>query len=176
MQVIESSRHLVQYIKSVEDLELSYKKRISGYTHIGALFTDIILQAGLNYNTVVKPRVNRVLYDFPQANNLKDLRLVIEQHSLEKVIKWSHPVKIERFIELLDFCTKNEINTCADLKTFLRKSDNRNLFLSVKGLGPKTLDYTMKLLDFDTIAVDRHIIGFLELAGLKHNNLSLIHI
>ncbi len=134
------------------------------------MFTDIILQAGLNYTTVVKPRVNRVLYDFPQANNLQDLRLVIEQHGLEKVIKWSHPVKIERFLDLLDFCTKREINNCADLKTFLRKIDNRILFLSVKGLGPKTLDYTMKLLDFDTIAVDRHIIGFLELAGLEHNN------
>lgn len=170
MQVIESSRHLVQYIKSVEDLKLTYKKRNSGYTHIGALFTDIILQAGLNYNTVVKPRVNRVLYDFPQANNLKNLRLVIEQHSLEEVIKWTHPVKIERFLDLLHFCTKREINSCNDLKTFLRKSDNRILFLSVKGLGPKTLDYTMKLLDFDTIAVDRHIIGFLELAGLKHKN------
>ena len=75
MQVIESSRHLVQYIKSVEDLELTYKKRKSGYNHIGALFTDIILQAGLNYAYVVKPRVNRILYDFPQANNLQELTL-----------------------------------------------------------------------------------------------------
>ena len=100
----------------------------------------------------------------------KSLRLVIEQHGLEKVIKWSHSVKIERFLDLVDFCTKREINSCHDLKTFLRKSDNRILFLSVKGLGPKTLDYTMKLLDFDTIAVDRHIIGFLELAGLKHKD------
>lgn len=168
MQVIEYSRHLVQYIKSVEDLKWAYKKRNSGYNHIGALFTDIILQAGLNYKNVVKPRVDRVMYDFPQANNLQNLRLVIEQHSLEEVIKWSHPVKIERFLDLLNFCTKREINSCNDLKIFLRNSDNRILFLSVKGLGPKTLDYTLKLLDFDTIAVDRHIIGFLELAGLKH--------
>ena len=170
MQIIESSRYLVQYIKSVEDLEFTFKKRNSAYTHIGALFTDIILQAGLNYSTVVKPRVNRVLYDFPQANNLRNLQSVIEQHGLEKIIRWSHPVKIERFLCLLDFCAKREINSCNDLKTFLSKSDNRTLFLSLKGIGPKTLDYTMKLLDFDTIAVDRHIIGFIELAGLKHKD------
>lgn len=170
MPVIEYSRHLVQYIKSVEDLKWAYKKRNSEYDHIGALFTDIILQAGLNYNSVVKPRVNRVMHTFPQANNLQNLQLVIEQHSIEEVIKWSHPVKIERFLDLLNFCEKREINSCSDLKIFLRNNDNRILFLSVKGLGPKTLDYTMKLLDFDTIAVDRHIIGFLELAGLKHKD------
>ncbi|WP_422373694.1 hypothetical protein [Flagellimonas sp.] len=170
METIESARYLAQYIKSVEDLKPFFGKPKHPYNHIGALFTDIILQAGLNYETVVKPRVNKVLMEFPNAKNLQSFNSVVEKHGLNKVIQWNHKVKIERFQNLLKFCLDRDIYDCLDLKNFLREEDNRILFLSVKGLGPKTLDYTMKLLDFDTIAVDRHIIGFIELAGLQHKD------
>ncbi|WP_025663943.1 HhH-GDP family DNA glycosylase [Aquimarina megaterium] len=168
--VIESARSLVEYIKSLDELSLNQQRRYSGYTHIGALFTDIILQAGLNYKSVVKPRVERVMIDFPQANNVDNLELAIEKYGLEKILNWKHPVKLERFSDLVRFCSERNINSCDDLTDFLSYRDNRILFLSVKGLGPKTLDYTMKLLNFDTIAVDRHIIGFMESAGLPHIN------
>lgn len=170
MQTIESARYLVQYIKSVEDLRLTFGKTKLPYNHIGALFTDIILQAGLNYETVVKPRVDRVLVEYPNATNLLSFRSVIDAHGLKNVIQWKHEIKIERFLALIDFCVKRGINDCYDLKSFLKENDNRILFLSIKGLGPKTLDYTMKLLQFDTIAVDRHIISFIEQAGLKHTS------
>src|SRR5690606_34058423 len=137
---------------------------------IGALFTDIILQAGLNYKSVVKPRVEKMMLDYPQAYNIDNLKLVIEKYSLEKVLDWKNPVKLERFNNLIHFCSDRNINDCNNLTDFLSYKDNRILFLSVKGLGPKTLDYTMKLLNFDTIAVDRHIIGFMKSAGLSHVN------
>ena len=168
--VVESARSLVEYIKTLDELSLNHHRRNSGYTHIGALFTDIILQAGLNYKSVVRPRVEKMMSDFPEANNLENLQLIIEKHSLENILSWKHPVKLERFIDLIKFCSDRNINNCDDLTVFLRHKDNRILFLSVKGLGPKTLDYTMKLLNFDTIAVDRHIIGFMESAGLNHIN------
>lgn len=171
MQVIvESARSLAEYIKSIDELSLVNKRRDSGYTHIGALFTDIILQAGLNYKSVVKPRVEKIMLDFPEAKNLDSLKFAIKKHSLEKVLNWKHSVKLERFNNLVTFCSARNINSCVDLTRFLSHKDNRILFLSVKGLGPKTLDYTMKLLNFDTIAVDRHIIGFMESAGLNHIN------
>ncbi|MDC6386296.1 hypothetical protein D2V93_17845 [Flagellimonas taeanensis] len=170
VQTIESARYLVQYIKSVEDLKLTFGKTKLSYNHIGALFTDIVLQAGLNYETVVKPRVNKVLIEYPQATNLSSFKSIIDTHGLRNVINWKHETKIERFHTLIDFCVNRGINDCYDLKSFLKENDNRILFLSIKGLGPKTLDYTMKLLQFDTIAVDRHIIGFIELAGLKHTS------
>ena len=166
--IVESARSLADYIKSLDELSLIDKRRDSGYTHIGALFTDIILQAGLNYKSVVKPRVEKVMLDFPEAKNLDSLKFVIKTHSLEKVLNWKHSVKLDRFNDLVNFCSERNINSCIDLTSFLSHKDNRILFLSVKGLGPKTLDYTMKLLNFDTIAVDRHIIGFMESAGLNH--------
>ena len=39
----------------------------------------------------------------------------------------------------------------------------------MKGIGPKTVDYLACLVGADCIAVDRHIRGFAEAAGLENN-------
>jgi endonuclease III len=40
----------------------------------------------------------------------------------------------------------------------------------VRGVGPKTVDYMACLVGVDCIAVDRHIRGFAELAGLEDDS------
>lgn len=170
METLIVARSLVDYIKSQEGFKFYEFKKTHGYNHIGALFTDIILQAGLNYKTVVKPRVERILLEFPEAYNLKNLIQVIEDNKIEQVINWHHSIKLNRFNNLIEFCLIYKINSCNDLKCFLSSKQNHKLFTAVNGLGPKTLDYTMKLLDFDTVAVDRHIISFVKLAGIDPVN------
>ena len=39
----------------------------AGYCHMGATLTDTVLQAGLNYRSVVLPRVSRILDLYPNA-------------------------------------------------------------------------------------------------------------
>ncbi|REG89376.1 HhH-GDP family DNA glycosylase [Winogradskyella sediminis] len=168
MQIIESARNLAEFIKSNEEISLLSERRYYENNHVGALFTDIVLQAGLNYRSVVQPRVIRVKTLYPEAYNIENLEKILDSVSLNEFLNWSHPTKLDRYKLLIIFCHKNEINTTDDLKSFLNKSHNRKTFLSIKGIGDKTLDYLMKLLNFDTIAVDRHIVGFLETAGLHH--------
>jgi hypothetical protein len=38
--------------------------------------------------------------------------------------------------------------------------------LSIKGIGPKTVDYFKILVGVSTAAIDRHLLNFLKLAGL----------
>jgi len=71
---------------------------------------------------------------------------------------------------ILNFAKENQTNTCTDLKIALFKDTFQKEFLSLNGIGPKTLDYTMKLLNFDTVAVDRHIYSFVALANVKTND------
>ncbi|HEY4197446.1 MAG TPA: hypothetical protein VGM63_18025 [Mucilaginibacter sp.] len=134
---------------------------------MGALLTDITLQAGLNYNKVVRPRVQRILLNYPNAYTVKLFNEIICFEGIENVINWHHYIKLDRLNRLIAFSTENQINTCTDFKIFLLKNKNREKYLAVNGIGPKTLDYSLKLLNFDTVAVDRHIYSFVELANVQ---------
>jgi len=167
MNLAIEARQLADYI---QELNLAFEqktKQQNSYTHIGGLYTNVVLQAGLNYRTVVQPRVMRVLREYPDADTVNGFLDAIKRDGIENVINWKHSDKINRMHKLLEFSTNRSINTCQDLAQFLSNESNHEEFLSIKGIGNKTLDYTLKLLDFDTIAVDRHIYSFIELAGLS---------
>lgn len=169
MSIAKESRRLANYIIELNnDFTIYYPNNDSCYNHIGALFVDITLQAGLNYKTVVRPRVSRVLLQYPEAFTINKFQELVDSEGLENIIKWKHPLKLKRIQQLLDFYSKNNINTCHDLKIFLTESQNRQKFLELNGVGPKTLDYLMKLLNFDVVAVDRHIYSFVEMAQIEN--------
>ncbi|WP_316832931.1 hypothetical protein [Pedobacter aquatilis] len=167
MEIVFEARKLANYIGGLEAFETVHVESEFCYHHIGALFVDITLQAGLNYNSVVKPRVQRVLLKYPEANTVLKFRDAIEVAGLEKMIRWKNNIKINRLERLIEFALQNQINTCADFKLFLMNKTNRDTFQKLNGVGPKTVDYTLKLLNFDTVAVDRHIYAFVELAEVK---------
>lgn len=166
MNLAIEARRLADYIQELNLPSEHETRHYNAYTHIGALYTNIILQAGLNYKTVVQPRVMHVLREYPNADTVKGFIEVVNIYGIGNVINWKHFDKIDRMLKLLDFSIEMSINTCEDLSNFLRCESNQEKFLNIKGIGNKTLDYTLKLLAFDTIAVDRHIYTFVEQAGL----------
>lgn len=170
MEIVFEARKLANYIGSLEAFETHNVENEFCYHHIGALFVDITLQAGLNYNSVVKPRVQRVLLNYPEADTVTKFNDLIENYGLELIIKWRSKIKINRLKRLVVFALEHQINTCVDFKIFLMDYKNRQKFMKLNGVGPKTVDYTLKLLNFDTVAVDRHIYSFVEMAEVKTEN------
>jgi hypothetical protein len=63
----QSVMALVSYIHSLSDFQI-LEEFEGGYEHMGAIITDAILQASLNYDYVVKPRVRNVMEEYPQGN------------------------------------------------------------------------------------------------------------
>jgi hypothetical protein len=166
MNLALEARKLADYIQELNLTSGQENNIHDSYEHIGALYTNIVLQAGLNYRTVVEPRVKHVLNKYPKADTVSGFLKAIDNDGIENVISWKHPDKIGRMHELLDFSKEMYIDTCEDLSEFLSHDSNHDIFLGIRGVGNKTLDYTLKLLAFDTIAVDRHIYSFIEEAGL----------
>lgn len=167
MNCAKEARKLATFISNLESFQTYHVAEGFCYNHIGALYTDIVLQAGVNYNTIVKPRVHKVLIQYPEAYTVKRFQEVIDRIGLNKVINWNHAVKLDRVQRLLQFSFDNNINNCADLKLYLMKTGNQQNLLNMNGVGPKTLDYLLKLLNFDTVAVDRHIYSFVEMADVQ---------
>lgn len=170
MNFAKEARQLVNYIECLDTFNIIDIPNKPSYSHIGGLFTDIVLQTGLNYNNIVKPRVLKIINHYPDAYNVKGFSKIIENKGLSELINWKHPTKLQRIINLITFAKINNIDTCNELRVFLTSMVNRSLLLEINGFGPKTLDYALKLLNFDTVAVDRHIASFVKRAGINIQN------
>lgn len=170
MNIVQESRRLADFILKLNSFQIIQSKDKVEFNHIGGLYTDIVLQSGLNYRSVVLPRVQRVLKLFPEAYTVQAFSVLIEDKGLQHVINWNHPIKLKRLLTLLDFSISNKIDDCNDLRSFFSESENRNKFLRLNGFGPKTLDYCLKILNFEIVAVDRHIYSFVGMAGIPNKD------
>jgi len=163
--------------------ELGFARRIADYAdrlgacsspsvrrtesdHIGAVLADAILQAGMNYRTVVRLRVERIRSDFPEAATLPGLLALVHERGAAHFLLWSHPVKVSRFLSLTQLLAVQDICTTIELKRWLCQSGSREHLLSLRGIGPKTHDYLCCLVGLDCIAVDRHVRAFAGEAGV----------
>lgn len=138
------------------------------YHHMGAVLADSVLQAGLNYANVVRPRIASILNTFPHATTLNVLIEVIETEGSSRFLQWEHSEKISRFDGLVAFVADARIENTRELGAALQDDGFRASIRHVKGVGPKTVDYMACLVGVDCIAVDRHIKGFAELVGLEN--------
>jgi len=134
---------------------------------MGAVLADSVLQAGLNYEKVVKPRITSILETFPHASTTNTLLEVIEIEGSPKFLQWEHGEKIARFDSLVMFIAEAKIRNTFELGEALGEDHFRSDIQRVRGVGPKTVDYMACLVGVDCIAVDRHIRGFAEFVGLE---------
>lgn len=134
--------------------------------HIGAVLADCILQAGLNYRTVVWPRVQRIQINYPMTTTLSKVKEIVDDGRAPEFLAWNHPVKVSRFSELVDVLSAYGVEDVSDLKEWLNLRDSRDRMLRINGVGPKTFDYMCCLVGIDRIAVDRHIRSFALDAGV----------
>mgnify|MGYP003462303760 CR=1 FL=1 len=165
-----NAQKLAEYIQGCSDFIICEPKPCYYNNHIGALFTDIILQAGVNYDTVVRPRVSSILKEYPQACNVDHFNAILHKFGYENVLRWNNPVKLQRMKNLISFCRDNNIQTANDLVLFLSDAKKASTLKEIKGIGNKTYDYLLKLMNVDTVAVDRHIFSFIKEAGITSHN------
>jgi endonuclease III len=140
------------------------QRRVSD--HMGSVLADAVLQAGVNYRTVVQPRVERILRTYPSAQDLDGTREIIQAGSVEDFLLWKHCEKIGRFVRVCDLLASQQVGTTRELAAWLNAKRNRDVLLGVSGVGPKTVDYLSCLVGVDAIAVDRHIKKFAVSAGV----------
>jgi len=160
------SRKLVDFIESLGDFVIQPLNN-RGYGHMGATITDSILQAGLNYKTVVEPRVRAVLEGFPLATTSTEFLGILTEHGANRILSWRHPEKPRRVHELTTFFVDENVDTEECLGRYLSSAINCEKLLALKGIGPKTLDYLRNFAGIPTIAVDRHINRFVAVARIE---------
>ena len=166
MSIYDKSSQLAQYLRSLDDFVIV--NNIDGnYNHMGATISDAILQAGLRYETVVRPRIRRILELYPSAVTTSAFWNLLDETGPKTVLLWRDDEKPNRVVALTEFLRDEGIETENELCAWLTSEEHRMQLLSVRGVGPKTVDYIGILAGTQTAAVDRHVRALLEAAEIQ---------
>jgi hypothetical protein len=138
--------------------------------HMGAVLADSVLQAGLNYATVVRPRVMMILRAYPQIDTVSALLGLIQERRTGEFLNWRHHEKVTRFEALVTFLKEWGVEDIQDLRVNLAAEQFCNAIQTINGIGPKTVDYMACLVGIDSIAVDRHVRTFAKKVGVKNDD------
>ena len=169
MNINENAKVLVSYIESLSDFEII--KDIGGnYNHMGATITDSILQAGTKYDTVVKPKVQNLLKQYPEVRTTSGFQKLIDKVGINNLINWKDDEKPSRILGVVNFFTKEKIETEEQLKQWLLQPDNIARLKQLRGIGDKTANYFKIMVGIQENAPDRHLLNFLNKAGIVTNN------
>ena len=169
MDTHRAAETLASYLKSLDGFVfLNYDD--GNYGHMGATVSDAILQAGINYETVVRPRISSILERYPKATTTSAFLDLLNEVGAKLVLQWNGDEKPNRVVGLAEFFVEKQIETESDLREWLTVESNTFSLRGVRGVGPKTADYIKMLVGLHTTAVDVHVREILRLAGIVAEN------
>jgi endonuclease III len=165
--ILRDARALARLIRALPDFQFVKRHSVS-YTHMGAVLSDAVLQAGVNYRSVVKPRVQNILSAWPDAKTTTAFWNVVQRLGADAVLSWNHPEKPARLVRLTTAMLQQQVEDTDELARWVCTPGSRSVLLDTRGVGPKTVDYLAGLVGIDVVAVDRHLLKFLDRAGLSY--------
>lgn len=166
LETLNSARIIADYAATLGADDVRIERRATT-NHLGAVLADSALQAGVNYRTVVKPRVDRIISLYPETSDMTGIQAVIENDGVADYLQWKHTEKIGRFTALVRTLQDSDITDVQELRGWLLHPNCCSELLKIPGIGPKTVDYLCCLVGIDCIAVDRHVKRFVKNAGLE---------
>jgi hypothetical protein len=169
MSMASDSMKLASFLSSLSGFTSSIGSRRQ-YQHMGATISDTVLQAGLNYRTVVKPRIERLITIHPDADTTSSFQNLIAFYGLKTLLNWQDTEKPRRIMELTWFFASEGIETELMACEWLQTPGNAGLLRRLHGIGPKTVDYLGMLVGVPTLAVDRHMMNLVSAAGLQYKS------
>jgi hypothetical protein len=168
MEILRQARILADYVAEHWPLPPPGNYGVQPASdNIGAILVDAVFQAGLNYRSVVLPRVRAIEAHFPNLRTLNRLERLLDAPEFTNALRWNHPEKPRRLRHLVRFLRKRGLDTLEDIQGWIVRSSSCVGLLELKGIGPKTVDYLKILLGIPVIAVDRHAFGLLRSLGIK---------
>ncbi len=165
---------LAAYVRSRPDFKM-FDSLGGCWAHMGATLADAVLQAGIHYESVVRPRVKKIKEKYPEAATTSGLAQVLARIGAAQFLNWKEGAKPERFRALVDLLLSNRIETEAELRVWLENPANLKRVQQVRGVKDKTAHYLHILVGGETVAIDMHLFDFLAEAGLPTKDFAVAH-
>ena len=159
--------HLIRALRQLGDPSSlpAWGRASATLDHMGAKLSDVVLQAGVNYEAFVRPRVQRIHASYPEGATSTGFLRVLDVVGPEVVLGIARGRKLRTIRELTEFLVAEEIDTPSELRKWLMKQGNPVRLRQVHGVGPKSVSFLKLLVGLDAVAVDIHILRFVAGAG-----------
>lgn len=162
---MNEAEKLAMYVRSLPDFTMATPVE-SWDNHMGAILTDAVLQAGISYDTVVLPRVERIFTEHPDATTTSAFARLTKTYGLAYVLNWKGARKLRTLEELVSLLLENGVETTNQLRAWLETPANLERLKKIPGIKDKTAHYLQILVGSQTVAVDRHLLRFVSDAGI----------
>ena len=86
---------------------------------MAATLIDSVLQAGMNYKSVVYPRVYNILSKYSDYRTTCDFIILFQTIPIEEIIQWKNKRKQDTICELTWYLYKCNVNTEDDLAKWI---------------------------------------------------------
>jgi hypothetical protein len=125
--------------------------------HMGAVLADAVLQSGMNYQSFVVPRVRLLRTSYPNATTVSALRRLLRSVGPQSLLGVANVRKCAAIWGLVDLLLDEQVETIAELKSWIEEPASKDKLLTVHGVGTKTVAFLRILLGHDGIAIDTHV-------------------
>lgn len=159
---VDRLAHLVSFLMPCFQPRLTREP----WNHIGALLADVCLQAALNYEWVVRPRVERIALNYGSFRTIQSLRSLLECVPIAEFLQIANKRKQRTFLDLIELCYLSQVDTIDDLKLWMKSTEAVPALFKIQGIGHKSVDYLRMLLGEDAFPIDRHMKFLVAVAGL----------
>lgn len=166
MDLMADAQKVANHVFSLEGFRVENRARTT-YGHMGAIISDGVLQAGLNYENVVAPKVRDLIDRCPEAETTTGFLDAMIRNRLLDLLNWAHPEKPKRIMTITCLLHSLRVDTEDSFRDWLAKPESDALLMQVRGVGPKTVDYFKMLAGLPSIPVDRHVRAFVSSAGVN---------
>ncbi|WP_199830911.1 hypothetical protein [Streptomyces sp. NBRC 110028] len=137
-----------------------------GWNHMGAVVCDVSFQPRCDYEATLRPRLLRLQIIWPDARTVRGFQSRLATEDLAVAMKFNHAQKLATAHAITDLLADHGVDTREDLHTWLDQQANRAALRTVKGVGPKSIDYIGNLVGHSQVAVDAHLRTFATDAGV----------
>jgi hypothetical protein len=165
-------RTLIDFLSPSFDNVLSSRP----YTRMLPLVVDASLQAAINYERIVLPRVQHVVARYPWCVYTADAVELLRAVGVEEVLQWKGQAKQALFRDILQVLVDYDLASVAALADWITTDHARSTLLQINGLGSKTFDYIRLLCGQEAFPLDRHLARFLAIAGVDRQKLDHVRI
>lgn len=145
-----------------------------GWEHMGAVVCDAGLQAGVRYETVVRPRIERLIAAWPDPTLSTFEAHIADPAALEGVLQFRGR-KLDTIRQLISHLRSEEIDTVHEFSSWVDLPSNATSLFEIKGIKDKTVDYLRMLVGLPGAAVDRHLRRFVQRAWPEAATYTEVH-
>jgi endonuclease III len=141
---------------------------------MGAVVCDAGLQAGVRYDTVVRPRVEHLIATWPDPTLSAFDMHIADPSALDQVLQFRGR-KLDTIRQLTSHLRAEQIDTVQEFAAWLDLPSNATSLFEIKGIKDKTVDYLRLLVGLPGAAVDRHLRRFVQRAWPPATTYAEVH-